>query len=311
VSGSFGAGLEKTDMRSLGPGLELQRADVRVVRHESPNLRFEIAFARPHEALRTYVREYVGWCDRSAAGASRRQLPSGLVPLIINFDSSIRERKASAGQWRTYQTFIAGLHDQYTLVEAAAAGEGLQVNFTPIGARLFFARPNIELTNRTEALGDVLGKSGEELTSRLYEASSWDQRFDILDREVAHRIARARQPAPRVVHAWSRLVNAAGDIRIRELAIRSAWSGRHFTQQFRQEIGLAPKAFARVLRFRRAVRLLTAATREGSLAAVAQQCGYFDQAHLARDFHALAGVAPSALLANCLPQGAGFRSGDR
>jgi AraC-like DNA-binding protein len=61
-----------------------------------------------------------------------------------------------------------------------------------------------------------------------------------------------------------------------------------------------PAAAARVIRFDRARRLLGAEARTGRpplLADLAARCGYFDQAHLAREFRSLAGCPPSQWLA--------------
>jgi AraC-like DNA-binding protein len=81
----------------------------------------------------------------------------------------------------------------------------------------------------------------------------------------------------------------------------AGWTGRHLTSRFRAEIGLTPKAAARVIRFDRArmllVRNLTETTPGYRLADLAADCGYFDQAHLAREFRALAGCPPSQWLA--------------
>ena len=57
-------------------------------------------------------------------------------------------------------------------------------------------------------------------------------------------------------------------------------------------MGLRPKETARVVRFDRARRLLHAGVRLGDVAADA---GYFDQAHLNREFRALAGLSPTAV----------------
>jgi AraC-like DNA-binding protein len=110
--------------------------------------------------------------------------------------------------------------------------------------------------------------------------------------------------APEVSWAWHELLREGGGIRVSELAAGTGWSERHLTSRFRAEIGLAPKAAARVIRFDRTRKLLVrnltrAAANDGGylLADLAADCGYFDQAHLAREFRALAGCPPSQWLA--------------
>jgi AraC-like DNA-binding protein len=67
---------------------------------------------------------------------------------------------------------------------------------------------------------------------------------------------------------------------------------------------------ARVLRFQRGLRLLKEDNaRRRSWAEVAVLCGYYDQAHLNRDFRELAGCTPTELLAARLPDGAGIAVG--
>jgi methylphosphotriester-DNA--protein-cysteine methyltransferase len=63
---------------------------------------------------------------------------------------------------------------------------------------------------------------------------------------------------------------------------------------FREQIGLPPKRYARVIRFRRALSLLHEGGR--SLAEVATTVGYHDQPHMNRDFRELGGLAPGEFL---------------
>ena len=93
---------------------------------------------------------------------------------------------------------------------------------------------------------------------------------------------------------------SGGGIEVNALAREVGWSRRHLTQQFQRELGLSPKVVGRVVRFDRARRLLTRPARPG-LAAVAATCGYFDQAHLTREFRELAGMSPTTWLAEQLP----------
>jgi AraC-like DNA-binding protein len=101
-------------------------------------------------------------------------------------------------------------------------------------------------------------------------------------------------------------VATGGRARIGEIRRDIGWSERHFAVQFREQFGLTPKAFARILRFHRAARALNHPT--ATLADVALACGYYDQAHFTRDFRTFAGLAPLALVDSRLPHDAGFRA---
>ena len=106
----------------------------------------------------------------------------------------------------------------------------------------------------------VLGGVCAELRARARAAPGWPERFAILDEILLRRLgdeARAdRDAGPEVGFAWRQLLQAGGTARISDLAAETGWSGRHLTSRFRAEIGLTPKAAARVVRFDRARRLL-------------------------------------------------------
>ena len=96
-------------------------------------------------------------------------------------------------------------------------------------------------------------------------------------------------PAPEVAWSYRRLAAADGRLAVGALADEVGWSRRHLAARWRRDVGMGPKAVARVLRFERAMRLL----REGrALADVAYDCGFADQPHLNREFRALAGSTP-------------------
>ena len=89
-----------------------------------------------------------------------------------------------------------------------------------------------------------------------------------------------------------------------ELARELSCSRRHLIGRFREQVGPAPKTAARLVRFQRTVRLLE--RRDGDrFAEIAQRCGYYDQAHMNREFRELAGTAPGEFVARLLPDGLG------
>jgi transcriptional regulator GlxA family with amidase domain len=84
-------------------------------------------------------------------------------------------------------------------------------------------------------------------------------------------------------------------LKVRDLARRVGLSQRRFIQLFTAEVGLTPKLYGRVRRFQRARELVRKAT-EPDWAAVALECGFFDQSHLIRDFGEFSGLSPVAYL---------------
>ena len=267
-------------------------------RHESPELSWEMVSRGPGRGLRGLVRSYTGYVERSAQPLCRREVPSGDVTLILSPGSTL---DLPDGR---HTSFVAALHESHTFVEHGGFQEGIQVRLTPLGARALFGLPMLELTNRVVELDDLLGRRGDELIERLWSVDSWEGRFALLDQAIAARFDRAPHPDSELAWAWGRMRSSAGRTSVSGLAGELGWSHRRLIARFREGIGLPPKAIGRVLRFERVSGLLQR-VEEPRLAEVALDCGYYDQAHLNRDFREFAGTTPSEYLARRLPPGGG------
>jgi AraC-like DNA-binding protein len=255
-----------------------------------------MATAAPHPALRKHVRRYIGWWENRTTPLYRRELPTAEVPLIISFGAPIRLFDVADRAHSTeLGSFATGAYDSHVIVEANGSQGGMQIDFTILGMRLFLGRPLADLTNRGVALEDVFGTEGRRVTMELHDAGTWQARFDLLDREIGRRIAAARMPASEVLCTWKRIVESSGLVTIGALVDETGWSQKHLISQFREHIGLAPKTFARVMRFGRAVARLRR-REHTSLTELALDCGYYDQSHFDRDFRTFAGVTPTDLL---------------
>jgi AraC-like DNA-binding protein len=265
----------------------------------------------PAGPLRRYVAWYTGYRQRGVPPARHRGLPSPFLTLIVTLDEPLTVlAHPDPGQPPgEFGTLLGGLHCRPALIAHAGAQSGIQVALRPLGARALLGLPAGELAHIDVPADLVLGGACAELRARLAQADSWAERFAIVDRILLARVGAAPEtpggPAE-VGWAWRRLLRSGGAVRVSELAAETGWSDRHLTSRFRAEIGLTPKAAARVIRFHRArnllVRQVAAAGGPGArpgfgLADLAAACGYFDQAHLAREFRDLAGCPPSRWLA--------------
>jgi AraC-like DNA-binding protein len=230
------------------------------------------------------------------------------VPVVVDLRDGWRVSTPESGyEPRLLVGFAAGLHDAYALIEPVGPTAGVQIDLTPLAARRLFGVPMQELANRAAPLDDLLGGRAGVLRDRLGEARTWPERFAILDQTFAGWLAGGPVVSPGVEWAWSRLESSAGAISITALARELGWSRKRLVVHFREDVGLGPKAAARVLRFEALVSRLRSGRRH-SWAELALDLGYFDQAHLAREVRRLAGVTPSQLLAEIAMEAGGGES---
>ena len=168
----------------------------------------------------------------------------------------------------------------------------VQINFTPLGARLALGLPMHELASRMVPLDDLAGDRPRRARgpARRLPRLGWAAGAGRSLGRCA-RPGRARRD-PGVAAALRTLGRTGGTARVAALADRLGWSRKRLVARFREEVGLPPKAVARILRFRRAERM--AAAGRPDWADIAAACGYSDQSHLVREFRALAGAAPTA-----------------
>jgi AraC-like DNA-binding protein len=225
----------------------------------------------------------------------RRELPGRHVTVIVSFGDPlvlIGER----GHRRTVGSFVTGLQSEPAITERVGHQYGMHLELGPLAAYSLLGVPMQSLANTLVDLPAVLGPAGVELVERLAATRSWPERFALLQAVVAARITCGPQPTSAVALAWQRLRETHGRVRIDELTQQSVVSHRHLVARFREEVGMTPKCLARVLRFEHSLTMLR---QPGTgLADVASAAGYYDQAHLNRDYQALAGITPGALLAD-------------
>jgi AraC-like DNA-binding protein len=192
------------------------------------------------------------------------------------------------------------------------------VRFTPMGARLFLGLPMHLIANQALDLELIDPALARVLVSRIGVARSWTDRFTAMESLIAERLAEAEIPFC-VGAVWRRLVATDGRIALGSLASEMDCSHRTLIARFRTCVGFPPKTISRLLRFNRAVRALDRLSRTRAYEPVSKpyievrqaedrsvsaiqwadlgaDCGYFDQAHLIRDFREFAGSTPAAFL---------------
>ena len=250
----------------------------------------------PAAGLRDLVGRYCGFSEKTGRTTRRREGPGAEVVVILSFGNEWRIGGAldEISRLEPLGSFVGGLRGTSVLTEHDGQAAGIQVDLHPLGAHMLFGLPMHALAERNLPL-DALLKGSDLLVEQLYESGSWEERFELLDLELSRRLAGARRPTPGVRWAWGRLRDTRGRAAVGPLAEELGWSRRRLVARFREEIGLPPKAVARLLRFEHALELVDCGT---PWAQVAITAGYYDQSHLINEFRSITGITPARYVTN-------------
>jgi AraC-like DNA-binding protein len=139
-------------------------------------------------------------------------------------------------------------------------------------------------------LEQVWGRDGLELHERLIDAPTVAALFNVVENFLLSRPWSSVRRDPGVAAALAAIENNPS-IRMADLRALVGMSTKRLIAVFRAEVGLSPKAYARIRRLQAALRLLNARSVGG--ARVAADVGYFDQAHIVREFRSFTGMTPT------------------
>jgi AraC-like DNA-binding protein len=258
---------------------------------ESEGGRCLSAHLTPPPALARYL-DALWYSEGTLAASRERVLPSGLVDVVANLGPPM-----ALAEGRGLRVITGGCSSgvlaRPEVIEHPAVHRAVGMRLRPLGARLLLGVPLSLFSGTLTALDDLLGAPGAALAARcgnaptpaaaLGEALAW----------VEERLHTAILPDALAPWALARLDAAGGPLAIADLARRSGLSERRFVVRFHREIGVTPKVYTRLVRFR---RTLAALGPDLSLAALASSMDFADQPHMNREFRDLAGLTPSAVL---------------
>ncbi len=232
----------------------------------------------------------------SPAHRAELRLPTGAVELLINLRED-RFSLSDGGVRHAYSgALVAGPYRRAYMLDTAQQSHVLGVVFRSGGARPLVNAPLHELRDRHVALEDLWGSSADRVRERALAAPDALTRLRTVESALRDRLAHSAEAAhPLAAAATAWLSGAPGRHGVAELAERVGLTQRRVEQVFRTDVGLSPKAYQRLRRFRSALASIDDAARLG-WPAFAMRHGYYDQAHFIRDFRAHCGLSPTTYL---------------
>jgi AraC-like DNA-binding protein len=256
----------------------------------------------PHPLLTPYIGCY--WILRTTKVSKLRReliLPDGYTELILNYGTSYSWHDCGRQIKRAINTVhIVGERDFSVMVDLNAGLNQLGVKIKPIGLFVLLHQPLNLLANQILKPDELSISEFQELYEQIYEAGSDQSRIKLLNRFFLKRLLTADLPDPLVIKALQVILQQQGNLRIDALTEHLDVHYKTLERKFKIYVGLSPKTFARIVRFKNTYKQFHAIAYGGAKpiahhdSSFFLDLGYYDQNHFIKDFKYFLHTTPSA-----------------
>ena len=239
---------------------------------------------RPNILLSPYIETYWTGDNFGGAGEVQKILPDCCVDIIFTFD-------------KTQGTFLArivGTMTSFFEISYPQTVEMFGIRFRPAGITAFTRVPVDEFTNRDVELSLFETLFDKSFYGTLPEKQSIEEIITYMDNYLTNRLSCLYHVEKQVIRAVDLIFSAKGQLSPAKVASDVCLCQRHFERKFKSTIGITPKTFAKIIRFKHALRCLRNSSHQ-DLLSVALECGYYDHTHLIKDFKIFSGDTPTGL----------------
>jgi AraC-like DNA-binding protein len=258
----------------------------------------------PHHALQNYIYQYwyLATTDPSEFGHLKQMMfPvdfGGLSfyflqkPILQHYKNNIRKEV-----WALYTGLITSPCS--ITFQPKQYIEAFVVAFLPHGFSDLF---QIDVSTTTDRLPDFFGlcnTDGKKLYKEIEGAQDFEAKVKIADDYFIKKLPETDNTR-QIKDALQKIINSNGMIDMKQLASEVNMSWSSLERHFKKRIGVSPKMYARFKRFHFALALLTQPSPK-SWVEIAHTCGYYDQAHLIREFYKFTNQKPSAFSVSDYP----------
>jgi AraC-like DNA-binding protein len=263
------------------------RTLMRVPFNVSQSLSMRYAAYAPSPHLCQIVERY-RILEGPGSGEPEPVFPDGRVEIVLHYGAPFRRHLADGCVEHQGRGLVAGQMTEPVLLSHEGIAGVAAICLRPAAAKAVLRVAASHVAAQIVDVDAIL-PSSRALRERLTEAHGDLERVRLLERWLTQL---APVPPPLTVqNAVEDLVAGRGRSDIACVATRAGLGRRTLERLFAEHVGVAPKAFARIVRLQHALHLIRAGQ---PLAQIAVECGYYDQAHMALEFKSLAERSPIA-----------------
>jgi AraC-like DNA-binding protein len=236
------------------------------------------------------------WTLESSAPSTHpeRILPDGCIELILNFGDRFSQHSDRTRKLQP-KNFLVGQMTGPIMISPSGPVQLIGIRFHPGGTLPFLRMPLHEVTDQVVELGSLSSALERNLLHAASESPVLAEKIRAIERFLTMYLATSKYDSW-LMNAAARIVDSRGLIAVDELAGDAGISSRQLERRFLREVGVGPKLLGRIIRFQQVFRAVEQSS--NAWAEIAIECGYYDQAHLIRDFNQFAQQTPAVLFSS-------------
>jgi AraC-like DNA-binding protein len=235
----------------------------------------------PDAALAAYVDAFWTVTGEGREAEPGKILPDGCIDLIVNLGDNCKAN-AHGFVMRPDKTYLVGTMTRYAEIETTAATHLVGVRFKPAAISAFYQFGALqEVTNQVV---EVDRPCSFDLQQIVQQPTCY------LNQYLLSRLSPPNHP---LIAIANDIQQHGGQTAVRLLAQKHHMTICQLERGFWQHVGISPKAFSNLVRYRVALKLIQTKSQRRSLLDIVAECGYYDHAHLTNAIRQYTGQPPS------------------
>lgn len=252
----------------------------------------------PSFPLNQFIESFIYYRDYNPEHSIDRFLPDGNVNIVIDLtdypkyiydNETLKEIQSCRNVW------FSGIRNHFITIPSGKDSEMFVINFHKGKAYPFVQMPLNELTDSVVDGELVLTNEIMELREKILEAPLISNKFLTVENFLQKKFCNKLIVNPFIEFAVNKIIKSPNQMSIEQISNKVGYSQKHLIKLFKDNVGLTPKGFLKIIRFQKAIEEI-AATKVPDWTDIAFESGYYDQAHFINDFKTFSGFTPKQYL---------------
>jgi len=248
----------------------------------------------PKFPLNQFVDHFLYYEGYNPEHSIDRFLPDGNTEIIFDFHDGpqyIYDNETLKEIQACHHVWASGVRTEYISIPSGKQAAMFVISFKKGMAYPFFPLPMDEMSDRVVDADLLWGRDFAHLREHLLELAEISLKFAAAERFLLKHFQNRFTLNPAVEYALAEIISRPDQINLGRVSHSIGYSQKHFIAMFRQQVGITPKSYLKIIRFQKAVGEIEQ-RQEMNWTHISQDCGFYDQAHFIHDFKFFSGFTP-------------------